>query len=539
MATKKDNIPIATVTKGMQSNYSHYVASSNSWSLLENFENDELGILTTRSNVVIIGTETVESTGVGTYLLAGNSSFLVKRGADLLRFFSDIPLIGTTLTGVFTNALSVARFSQVREGVFIASYSSNIKYYNGTTAVTILNSMGNINDLISAGFLGRIWASSSEWAGSDLVGRIYYSDVIPTTGPAFVTGGSNFLTISTGGRPLTGLIDANKVLYCFSNDGIWRVQNTQSQDNAPITSIGAIRQEVIVKAFDSIFYMHTTGIYELRGESSVKISQDIDNIFQKLNLSAKNNNFINNLICSSWSDNNAVYFSIGLAKQWGLQGFTDRSYVLRYNYNYKTWAVYSFKDVEIYDSLSIFTPFSFNQVTADFSPSTFIYAKNTKTNTFKSGFFNVPTKADGSKPLPGSGQTYVYAPKGDWGSSTALTTTSEIVPIFCNAETQWFTFGVENMQKEVNGISVASENGAGFNIMYQIDKDNTEKNDRDNAKWAQIGSLTDDYITFFRDFKSKKFYRIRFKVSGTTVGTPVKIGQIQMLSVTNYGYGVN
>lgn len=549
MADKKNvtDVKLEAYTKGMQSNYSHYIASPNSWSYLENLDVDRQGVLSTRANVFQAGTSSNAFQGIIPFERGLITRFLIKSGTACFNQQANVPGTGALNSSsiTFSDADSLLR-GDVCQGVtvFAAAGTNGVRFtsdgFTATDFATPRLGMPNYIDLVSAGFAGRIWGAISNGTPSSFEqDQVYYSDVIPSSGIANTTGSGQYLKVNTGGKWITGLVQFNNVLYVFTLDSIFRIYNTQSLDNAPIANVGAIRQECIIKTQDAIYFLHFSGVYRLDGGGVTKISQDIDDFIQSINLTNLNagNNYTRRTY--SWFDEQSITFSLDVNGGWGgISTDVDRTYAIRYNYIYKTWNVVSLKDFRVHAAHTRFfsSPSGGVADLANISPLTMIAGQNLTTNTYVAGLFDIPTYADGGKPMQNSN---AGEPIGDWCNFGDRSSNNLIRPIFCNGETQWLDFGAENHLKTITGISIASESAGGFQLLYQIDNQDEEKSDRKNSVWQEIGTLSDNYVTFFRDFNSKDFYRIKFKISGQTYGRNTQIGQIVLLNITDLGYGNN
>lgn len=537
MATNKpragENIPLEPYTKGMISNSSHYVLDTGSWSYLENFHDDKSGVIRSRSHVQEAATTTNGYQGVGFLEDGSGNRIFIKSGVDLLITQPESPGTITTIAGFFVNASSVARFNQIQSVMVIVSPGMIPKIVDkdGTLLSTV--SFSSSSGIVCAGFSGRIWSvpAFNGTSPTRKTDEIYYTDVLPQDlSVSVVTGGSDYLKINTRGKSLTALIEENNTMYAFTNDSLFRVYNTQSQDNAPIANVGTFRQESVVRTPGGIFFIGNSGIYRL-GDSPEKISTPIDDFFYKMNIlrtsetDSSSSGYPKNAL--GWYDDTSVYFSVQMDNQHATTGspslsYPDRTYVIRYNYLKGSFSIYTYYGVTI--TCAGTNNFSVNLNNETFSQNPFVLlgARLTDGTAHRLGYVPRPYYR-GNKPLQ------ALTNLSDWGSTRAQ-------PIFLHAETQWLTFGMENKAKKITGISVASSNGAGLNLYYQIDNEGDDNN-FDNGTWELIGTLKDKYITFFRSFNSKAFYRIKFKISGSTTGKPIEVGQITFLSVEDKGYG--
>lgn len=537
MSTKKprveENVPLEPSTKGMVSNASHYVLDTGSWSYLENFHDDKVGVLRSRPHIQEATTTTNGYQGIGFYEDGGTNRIFIKSGVDLIITDPSSPGSISTSAGFFVNADAVARFSQVQNVMVVVSPGMLPKVIDSSG--TVLSTVGFANNVgvVCAGFSGRVWAvpTSNSSSPARRTDEIYYSDVLPQDiSSTVITGGSDYLKINTKGKSITALIEENNTMYAFTNDSIFRVYNTQSQDNAPIANVGTFRQESVVRTPAGIFFIGNGGIYRL-GDNPEKISTPIDDFFYKMNILrvSETSSSVSGYPRNSWGwcDETSVYFSVMMDNQYAtstgaVASYPDRTYIIRYNYLKGTFSIYTYYGVVL--TLAGSNNFSVNLNNEMFSQNPFVIigSRLTDGTGHRLGFIPRPYYR-GNKPLQALTNT------GDWANT-------RVQPIFLHAETQWLTFGAENKAKKITGISVAAPNAAGLKLSYQIDSEGDDYN-FDNGTWEEIGTLKDKYITFFRSFNSRAFYRIKFKLSGTSTGKPIEVGQVTFLSVEDKGYG--
>ncbi len=86
--------------------------------------------------------------------------------------------------------------------------------------------------------------------------------------------------------------------------------------------------------------------------------------------------------------------------------------------------------------------------------------------------------------------------------------------------------------KAITGVNLYSENAAGANILYQV------QGDQPNV-WKSIGTIDEQKNSLLPNASTDDFEVIRMRVVGTTKGTPVIIHGIEILSITDKGYGEN
>jgi len=507
-----ENVPFSPVTESVISEniLSHYVSPEGSISYAENFHNDTLGIMSTRRMFTVVGTSpAARALSCVLYQEAsiGSTPQVFWQEGTTLKI-QDVLGDGSVTTRAATFGSSVKnRFDMVQGYLLMTnSGSGQPKYTNAVaSAPTALGtSFPNTMDLISAGFSGRIWCAYS----ADALNRVYYSDVIPSGGIAApTTGGASFLTINANnGDKITGFARLQNVLYVFTHNGIFRVYNTQSQDNTSISSVGAFQQEAIIKTKNGFYFYHPSGVYYIGSNGfPQEVSGKIRDIIQKIPNANQASVF-------GWSDDDHVYFNIGLIPALS----SVKQYIIRYTLSTQVWTMYAISSPSgaltptcaAYENFSTVSS-SGSYVSNDIYPTAILFADDT-TNFYK-GTFNV------SNP-----QTI----------NSSVTNDFNAFPIFCEYQTNWMTFDNETHVKRINGISLPSENAAGFKFAYQTDKD------RPNV-WHDIGEITGDYMTLFPAFQSEKFNRIKFRVYGESKGVIVKVGVPMIRKLDDLGYDYN
>lgn len=502
-----DDVPLDPVTEGVISEniVSHYVTPKGSISYADNFHNDTLGVMTTRRMFTMSGASpAARALSCVLYQEASLNStpnIFWQEGTTLK--IQDILGTGGVTTRAATFGTSTKNRFDIVQGYLLMtnSGSGQPKYTNAVATVpaALATSFPSAVNLISAGFIGRVWAADN----TDAANKLYYSDVIPAGGVSAVTGGASFLTINANaGDKITGFARLQNVLYVFTHNGIFRCYNTQSLDNTSLSQVGCFNQEAIVQTKNGFYFYHPSGIYYIGSNGfPQEVSGKIRDIIQKIPNANQGSVF-------GWSDDDHVYFNVGL-----LPGLSStKQYILRYTLSTQVWSTYTISNASTALTLTCAasTNFASTSITSDdIYPTNFVFADDTVN--FYKGTFNVflPTTVN-----------------------SAVTLDFNAVPIFSEFQTNWLYFDNETHVKRINGISIASENAAGFKIAYRIDGDS------DNT-WRDIGEINSDYITLFPLFQSAKFNRIKFRVFGEPKGVIVKIGIIMIRKLDDLGYEYN
>ncbi len=537
MATDKNvnDIVIQPITEGViqKEVLSHYAVPQDAIDFAENFHNDDIGWMSTRrpfyrrSSFVGHVTSPLSAILVNNLYTSDSALLYWQDGRDLWYQRAVSSNSSSSSVNFFTN--TTKNHFDVLSGrvIFTNSGGANTVYYHdggsngtvtfGTTPPTVLLSNsaatgfpGNI-DLISAGFSQRLWAADSTSSSA----RVYYSEVIPIDWPtSAITSTGKYLVINTNnGDKVTGFARTQNVLCVFTQNGIFRIYNTQSIDNTPVSNVGVFSHDAIVKTRNGFFFFHSSGIFKLNNDGTVQeVSRKIYDFIRHIPSANMPSVF-------GWNDNDHVYFYVGT----NLPGYqTEKSYYVRYTISTQVCTVMS----------------SFNVI-----PTCAASSYLTKLSTVASGS---PSLADSSTTEQWFPATYLLGTVN--GTGTAMTwdvfdwaTENSAVdgdggdsgtsgqPIFVSFQTHWKTMGFETHLSKVNGLAWPHENAAGLKVTYQIDGDPANQ-------WRTVGSLDDQYVTLFREFESEEFNRIRFQVSGQTKGQVVRVGMPTLINVEDHGY---
>lgn len=513
MAAKGNYVDILLdpVTEGMISDgvLSHYVAPAGSVSYLENFHNDNLGVLTSRPPLAVKDyTPAAQPLSCTLFTQSTTSCFVVWQEGTTIKYAPyDSSGVSPSSYATSASGLGKSRYDTVLGKLIITQYGvgNQPKYTDLTGAPVALGTSfpaTNPLDIISAGFIGRVWGAESLAADN----RVYYSDVIPAAGLGSLTGGSSYLTINANGTDkVTAFARTQNCLFVFTHNGIFRIFNTQSQDNTPIVNVGTPSQESVVRVKDGYYFFHATGIYKLGLDGAVtETSVKIRDILEKVN-PANYDDVI------GWSDKDHVYFNLGKS----IEGYENtKSWVVRYTISTQVWCIYSFFEFAPLCATSYYAPNYINSFQLNPFPVTYIFGSGiTNTSAYYASTFNSAGWTGNSLSLNVNGDLSLYK-------------------IYLKAITQWKTFGIEPHVKRISGVAQSHENGAGITLDYLVDKDN-------KSVWQNIGSLDSRYSSLFRDFQSGTFNRIKFRLQGESLGSPMVVGQTSIIGLDNLGYREN
>lgn len=501
------NVQLKPIASGVifEDILSHYISPDDSISYVENFQNDTVGTLTSRQPFVPVS-GVVPSSPVTGYVVNNlvNQDKTLVYWKQVNRDLCQDTLITSgsqTTYGTFYNQSTIRdRFDVIQNTLLLTNYGSASAVYthtgNTTTPAALDTKFPTSCNIISAGFVGRVWGTGETIASCNL----YYSDVIPSAGIlSLTTAAQQFLRINANnGDYITALVRTQEVLYVFTNNGIFRVFSTQSLDNASISSVGTPCQEAVVKTKAGIFFYHYSGIYQLNsGGAPQEISRVIYPLFERVPSSGHKNVF-------GWFDEDHAYWYLG-----ELTGMTlNRYYIIRYTISTNVWTIYSTLTPLSYGYSCYLTEFGSTETaqTKNWYPLTVVFSSS------KVATFNVD--------IPLALQTDFM---GDFGTSG-----NESANVPLEMISKWYTFSLENKIKFIDGLSVASDGAAGFNIEFKLDKNSNP--------WLPIGKLSDSYVTLFRDWQSGYFNRIKFRVTGASYGQKISVGQFTALLLEDEGY---
>ncbi len=335
-------------------------------------------------------------------------------------------------------------------------------------------------DFISAGFEGRVWVADKT------LGILYYTDIVQFTPPIFYTltynPDVNFITTISPqtGETFTALYEVPRALLVFTENSITRVYGATSLDAYPAYNVGTFSHESIIETKEGIYFHHSSGFYQFDyGSQPVEISRRIID-------------FVKAIPRSSYEDITGVYDGFD-SVEWSVGQVTveDVVYtncVLRYTISTQVWTIYDYP---------------LNTVTA------MIYYDDGVNINHLMG-----TEA-GKVGAMDSGTT-------DFGQ-----------PFYFEFIDRWRSFTEMYYQnKSISGLNVYSENAAGANVSYQIQKSGP------NA-WKPIFTITEANNSLSPNNGTDPFDVLRIRVAGNTKGTQVVIHGMEITQLTILGQEQN
>ena len=306
--------------------------------------------------------------------------------------------------------------------------------------------------------------------------RLWFSSVITSVGNITWTPTTDYIDINPGdGENITGLKRYVTELLVFKPNYTYHFR-TSGVDPDPWTKVGTRSQESIIEGKKGLYFHHDTGFYQYSGGYPLEISRPISDVVGAIP-------FLQFSSIAAWKDDDHIYWSIGNITMAEPKGNTTyKSAVVRYTESSELWTVYSY-------------PTTINR------GSPFISGTS---SSIMVGL-NTGVIAEFNK-----GQT-------DLGE-----------PIKYRMSTKWYEWGGIENRKEIQEMIAIAEKGMGTQLMYQTD---------DYEDWITISPSLDKFLTYY-DKNSKKFHRIRFRLTGSNSYEPLVFLGIEVPKAT-YEYVKN
>lgn len=479
------NIKIPYPTEGVirSAQLNDTVCPENSVQLAVNMNFDRIGAIITRP-----GIETFATSLSGSVKSFGTLNIL----AGVKRLFSHVGSSiyvwnGTTQTSVRGSLTGTgkARFSQFLNRVWMVNGNGgdDPKTSNGgnfdTTDVPATFPKA---DFIEAGYGGRVWVAD---ASKDI---LYYTDIVQSVdGTTYVTPltftlTTNFITKFSpqDGESITGLFRVPKALLLFKQNHIYRIYSTTNVDPYPAYNVGTYSQESIVQAKDGVYFHHSSGFYKFTYDS------------QPTEISRRVIDFVKAIPRTSYGDIVGVYDGYDAIK-WSIGPVTVDGAVysncqMRYTISTQVWTIYDFSSTAITALIRYDDGTTIEQIAG--------------TSTGLVG------KLD-------SGTT-------DFGNA-----------IYYEMIDRWRSFtDMYSQSKNISGLMVMTENGAGMELQYRTEK--TPEN-----KWEDIDMVKDKYDALFPNASTDDFNNIQMRLRGNTRGTPIIYHGTELLSLQIKGLDQN
>ncbi len=335
-------------------------------------------------------------------------------------------------------------------------------------------------DFIHAGFEGRVWVANRT------LGIIYYTDIVqfipPTTYVLTYDPDVNFITTLSPqtGQQFTALYRVPRALLVFTEDTITRIYGASSVDAYPAYNVGTFSQESIIETKTGIFFHHSSGFYQFDyGSQPVEISRRIID-------------FVRAIPREYYDDIVGVYDGFDCV-EWGVgpvtvEGVTFSKCVLRYTISTQVWTVYDYVGHTITAMVFYDDGATINHLMG--------------TSAGLTGALDVGTTD--------FGQPFYYELIDRWRGFTDM----------------------YYQTKSISGVSVYSENAAGANVSYQVQKSGP------NA-WEPLFTVSQENNALSPNTGTVDFDVLRLRIAGSTSGAPVVIHGIEITQLQIKGQDEN
>jgi len=441
---------------------------------------DRVGAITTRLGVDTYATARAGSiTSFGTLNIQGGNKRLYSQvGTDISAWD------GSSWATKRTCSVSTkARYSQWLNKIYMVNGTDALQCSDGgnfaATAGFVPATTMPVGDYIQAGFDGRLWVANK---AND---AIYYSDIVQFTPPSTYSityTATNFITSlsSQDGESITGLFRVPKALLVFKQNHIYRIYSADNIDPYPAYNVGTYSQESIVQAKDGLYFHHSSGFYKFSYDGQpTEISRRVIDFVKAIPRASYEN------IVGVYDGYDSVKWSVGALT---VDGVTYSNCQMRYTISTQVWTIYDFAGTVITALISYDNGTTIEQVAG--------------TSTGLVG------KLD-------SGYT-------DFGNSIYY----EIID-----RERGFT-EMTSSSKKITGISVVATGGAGTELQYQ-------KNGSSVNEWKYLGKLSNEMVTLMPNVSTDDFNEVTLRLKGNTIGEPIIIKGIELLTVQDKGQDQN
>lgn len=445
-----------------------------------NFDFDSIGDARLRRGTTVLGSALTGNI-LGQYyfidtvnLASPKTQFMVVNGTSV--FYLNAGSYSSIRSGLTAN--SKARFSTFLNYAFMVNGTEATAVWDGNTAgafSTSGNASGAPIGKYIENYRSRMWIAGDPTYPS----RLHYSSVPSAVTTPIVTWNTSATTgqwidISpSDGENITALHRSKSALLVFKQNHIYKVYSILQTDPDPRYDVGTYSQESIVETKNGMYFHHSSGFYQYNIYGVVQeISRPIIDLIRSIPTSAYGS-------IAGWldPDGDHINWSVGTVTYLGV---TIINCVVRYTISTQVWTTRSY-------------------------PTQFLNSAFYDDGTTK---FNIVGDT--------AGMTYQYN-KGvtDNGS-----------PISYNLVHRWDNIdGLVSTRKTIMTGMFSHDGGAGANINYQIEGDSP-------SDWKKpVGQLKDGNTGF--NSMNIKGHKIRFRLSGVSVGQPFSYHGYELIGVTN------
>lgn len=480
------NIIIPYPTEGVirSAELNDTVSPENSAQIAVNMNFDRIGAVQTRPGVATYATTLggpIMNFGVLSRI-SGNRRLYAQVGTEIFNWNGSSWNLRRTLS----TGANKARFDQYLNRIWMVNGNASI---GGDPVET--SSGGNFNttlvpanfppgDFISCGFEGRVWVADAD---TDIV---YYTDIVQFTPPSSFSLtfdlDVNFIKNFSpqDGETITGLIRVPRALLMFKQNHIYRIYGALSVDAYPAYNVGTYSNESIVQTKDGIYFHHSSGFYKFTYDSQpTEISRRVMDFVQAIPRANYDN------VEGIWDGFDNIEWYVGPVT---VEGVSYTNCVMRYTISTQVWAIYDYKGHSITAMISFDDGTTLNSIIG--------------TSTGRVGALGV-----GDTDF---GQPFYFEYIDRWRS---------FIPMYSKV-------------KQVNGVAVQTANAGGVNFDYQINKDGVNV-------WKPGGTINSEYTSLLSNFSSDDFNVFRYRLAGTTSGTPMVFYGVEILALDVKGFDEN
>lgn len=335
-------------------------------------------------------------------------------------------------------------------------------------------------DFINAGFEGRIWVADKS------TGVVYFTDIVQFTPPAAYSltydGEINYIKNFSpqDGQSITGFFRTPRALLLFRENSIFRIYGATSVDAYPAYNVGTFSQESIVQTKDGCYFHHSSGFYKFNYDG------------QPIEISRRVIDFVKAIPRTYYEDIKGIYDGFDNVEWYvgpvTVEGVTYTNCVMRFSISTQVWTIYDYTN---------------NNVGA------FILYD------------------DGTEIVMLMGTSTGEISQMDIGN------TDRGNSIYFEMIDRWRSYlEMYSKVKQINGLNLYTENAAGTNVMYQIQKSQPNK-------WEAIDTITEENNSLFPNAQTEDFDVCRIRWSGNTRGTPIVFHGMEILKIDDKGFEKN
>lgn len=436
-----------------------------------NLHFDQMGAVKLRPGVTLLGDQIASGTdilGLHQFLDEGtgtNDQLLAVNGTKV--YYNNAGTWTETRTGLTSG--KKARFTNFIDRVLMVNGTDVPFGWNGNPndAWSNTNLGGAPLGHFIENFRSRVWILGTDSNPS----RIEYSTVESSVGVITWDSNEQFIDISDG-EDITGAKRSPRALLVFKPSHFYRIYGINETDPDPQITVGTYSHESIITHKDGIYFhdWNNAAFHKYQGSSPVEISKPIQPYLEGVTLANRND-------VAGWKDSDHAYWSVGDIT---LNDVTFTNVVFRYTISTEVWTIYSY-------------------------PQQFLIGAMYDDGTTREP---VVGDADGNVLTFNNGNT-------DNGT-----------PITFSMVTRWHDLsGVRSYTDTITRLAALSRNGQGVKVSYQIDFSDNEK------QWIPInkrGSVIEKVPSHVFDTEITG-HRVRFRISGTSVGEPFIYQGIEIL----------